>query len=81
MSLGRVQVAVLRLHAASTGHVTRAAYSCARGVYVRHGTKHVRVATKRRPSENSVTAKFAELTLGLQIDAQPQPLFTGMRGR
>jgi hypothetical protein len=32
-------------------------------------------------SENAVTAKFAELTLGLQVDAQPQPLFTGMRGR
>src|SRR5215203_5589957 len=48
------QVAVLRLHAASTSHVTDAAYSCLRGVYVRYGTKNART------SENSVTAKFAE---------------------
>jgi hypothetical protein len=32
-------VAVLRLHAASTGHVTKASYSYVRGVYVRWGTK------------------------------------------
>jgi hypothetical protein len=36
------QVAVLRLHAATTGHVTMAAYSCLRGVYVRQGTKCLR---------------------------------------
>jgi hypothetical protein len=53
-------VAVLRLHAASTGHVTKAAYSYVRGMYVRQGTKHVRAPKKRRTSENSVTAKFAE---------------------
>jgi len=29
-------------------------------VYVRHGTKRVRVPRKRRTSENSVMAKFAE---------------------
>src|SRR5215212_10350200 len=44
------QVAVLRLHAASAGHVTKAAYSCLRGVYVRQGTKHGRVPRKRRTS-------------------------------
>src|SRR5215212_1689738 len=33
------QVAVLRLHAPSAGHTTRVAYSCVKGVYVRHGTK------------------------------------------
>src|SRR5919107_318103 len=32
------RVAVLRLHAACAGHVTKAAYSCLRGVYVLHGT-------------------------------------------
>src|ERR671910_31800 len=48
------QVAVLRLHAASTSHVTDAAYSCLRGAYVRYGTKSART------SENSVWAKFAE---------------------
>jgi hypothetical protein len=31
-----------------------------RGVYVRQGTKHVRAARKRRISENSVKANFAE---------------------
>jgi hypothetical protein len=33
------QVAVLRLHTASAGHVTNAAYSCVRGVYVLQNTK------------------------------------------
>jgi hypothetical protein len=32
-------VAVLRLHAASASHVTKAAYSCMREDYVRWGTK------------------------------------------
>jgi hypothetical protein len=32
-------VAVLRLHAASAGRATKAAYSCLRGMYVRYGTK------------------------------------------
>src|SRR5215217_9632359 len=31
-------------------HVTEAAYSCVRGVYVRHGTKHLRAPRKRRTS-------------------------------
>src|ERR687898_3361447 len=53
-----VQVAVLRLHAASVGHVTKPAYSCVRGVYVRQGTKHVRAPRKPRTSENPVMAKF-----------------------
>src|SRR5215211_1537557 len=43
------QVAVLCLHAASAGHVTKSAYSCVRRMYVRHGTKHVR-APKKRPT-------------------------------
>src|SRR5215210_9448914 len=38
-SLEGGQVAVLRLHAASTGHVTKAAYSYVRAVYVLQGTK------------------------------------------
>jgi hypothetical protein len=50
-SRGR-QVAVLRLHAASTGHVTKAAYSCLRGVYVRHVTKCARTPRNGRISEN-----------------------------
>jgi hypothetical protein len=33
------QVAVLRLHAASAGHVTKASYSCLRVVYVLQSTK------------------------------------------
>src|SRR5215203_2469378 len=33
------QVAVLHLHAASAGHVTKAAYSCLRRVYVLQSTK------------------------------------------
>jgi hypothetical protein len=32
-------VAVLRLHTASASHVTKAAYSYLRAVYVRYGTK------------------------------------------
>jgi hypothetical protein len=32
-------VAVLRLHTASASHVTKAAYSCLRVVYVRQSTK------------------------------------------
>jgi hypothetical protein len=54
------QVAVLRPHVASAGHVTRAAYSCFRGMYVRKGTNYVRAPRKRRASENAVKAKFAE---------------------
>jgi hypothetical protein len=46
-SLEGGQVAVLRLHAATTGHVTKAPYSFLRGVYVRQGTKHVRARRKR----------------------------------
>ena len=34
------QVAVLRLHAAPVGHVTKVAYSRMEGMYVRYGTKH-----------------------------------------
>ena len=30
-----------------------------RGVYVRYGTKHVRVPRKRRTSQNAVMAKFS----------------------
>src|SRR5215208_3943928 len=40
-------------HAASTGHVTKPAYSCVRGMYVRCVTKVVRVPRKLRTSENS----------------------------
>src|SRR5215207_5939219 len=58
-SLEGGQVAVLRLHAASTGHVTKPAYSCVRGMYVRCGTKVVRVPRKRRTSENAQNANFA----------------------
>src|ERR671921_2907145 len=59
--LGGGQVAVLRLHAVSAGRVTKAAYSCLSGMYVRHGTKYERAPRKFRTSENSVKAKFAEL--------------------
>src|SRR5215211_3482748 len=48
-SLEGGQVAVLRLHAASTGHVTKPAYSCVRGMYVRCGTKG-RQSTKEAPN-------------------------------
>jgi hypothetical protein len=41
-------------------HVTRAAYSCVRGMYVRKGTKYVRAPRKRRTSEKPQKAKFAE---------------------
>src|SRR5215212_9686893 len=59
-SLEGGQVAVLRLHAASTGHVTKPAYSCVRGMYVRCGTKHVRVPRKLRTSENSYSTHSGE---------------------
>jgi hypothetical protein len=55
-------VAVLHLHAASAGHATKAAYSCVKGVYVRHGTKQVRIPRTSQTSENCVRAKFAEFT-------------------
>src|SRR5829696_135909 len=45
-SLEGGQVAVLRLHAASTGHVTKAAYSCVRGMYVRCDTKCRKLRTQ-----------------------------------
>jgi hypothetical protein len=45
------QVAVLRLHAASAGHATKAAYSCGRQVYVPQGTKYERPPRKRRTSD------------------------------
>jgi hypothetical protein len=45
---------------ASSCHVTRAAYSYERGVYVRWGTKHVRVPRKSRTSENPLKANFRE---------------------
>jgi hypothetical protein len=35
---------------ASTGHVTKAAYSCVREDYVRHGTNLVKAPKKRRTS-------------------------------
>src|SRR5215217_2606620 len=62
------QVAVLRSHVASAGHVMNAAYSCLRRVYVRQGTKHVRpqvsAELRRTPcmrtSQNPQKAKFAE---------------------
>src|SRR5215212_6006425 len=41
-------------------YVTKAAYSCLRGVYVRHGTKYYRAPRKHRTSENPQKAKFAE---------------------
>jgi hypothetical protein len=51
------QVAVLRLHAASTGHVTTGAYSCMREMYRLQSTKEA-------PNfGESVTAKFAEFEL------------------
>src|SRR5215218_3673363 len=56
------QVAVLCLHVASAGHVTKKSYSCVRRMYVRHGTKHVRAPKKRRTPENSVKASFGEST-------------------
>src|SRR5215213_8287882 len=54
------QVAVLRLHAASASHVTKVAYSCLRGMYVRYSTKHVRAPKKRRTSQNSPSTHSAE---------------------
>src|SRR5215203_6221446 len=49
MALEGGQVAVLRLHAASASHVTKASYSRLRGVYVRYGTK-VRLFIKEAPN-------------------------------
>jgi hypothetical protein len=66
--LGGGQVAVLRLHAASVGHATNAAYSCVRGMYVRQGTKQVRAPRKPRASENSVNANFHEKALFVKVD-------------
>src|SRR5215217_1482720 len=59
-SLEGGQVAVLRLHTASTGHVTKPAYSCVRGMYVRCGTKVVRAPRKLRTSENSYSTHSGE---------------------
>src|SRR5215213_4688968 len=51
--LGRGQLPVLRLHAASAGYVTKAPYSCLRRVYVLHGTKFSTSPRKCRTSENT----------------------------
>src|SRR5215212_9657271 len=41
-------------------YVTKASYSCLRGVYVRHGTEYARTQWKRlRTSQNAQKAKFA----------------------
>src|SRR5215208_7535918 len=71
-SLEGGQVAVLRLHAASTGHVTKPAYSCVRGMYVRWGTKVVRVPRKLRTSENYYSTHFGEYRLPNQGKAPPE---------
>src|SRR5215217_5161824 len=39
-------------------YVTKAAYSCLRGVYVRHGTKYYRAPRKHRTSENPHSLKL-----------------------
>src|SRR5215217_6828136 len=51
------QVAILRLHAASTGHVTSAAYSCVRGGRITQLQYFLQLSL--RTSENSVKAKFS----------------------
>src|SRR5215208_4795936 len=48
--LGGGQVAVLRLHVASAGHATKAAYSWLRGLYVPRSTKCSTAPRKRRTS-------------------------------
>src|SRR5215213_8649156 len=40
-------------------YVTKAAYSCLRGVYVRHGTKYDRAPRNLRTSQNAQNANFA----------------------
>src|SRR5215217_4631478 len=54
------RVAVLRLHAACAGHVTKAPYSCLRRVYVLHGTKFPTSPRKRRTSENTSSRQLGE---------------------
>src|SRR5215212_6340028 len=62
VAMARVLFSVGRGSSApSSCRSTRAAYSCVRRVYVRHGTKHVGAPRKSRTSENAVNAKFAEL--------------------
>src|SRR5215212_6395057 len=41
-------------------YVTKAAYSCLRAVYVRHGTKYDRAPRKRRTSQNFYSTHFGE---------------------
>src|SRR5215208_8234160 len=53
-----VQVAVLRLHVASSYHVMNAAYSCKRGGRITQLQYLLQLSL--RTSENSVPAKFAE---------------------
>src|SRR5215208_5932313 len=79
-SLEGGQVAVLRLHAASTGHVTKPAYSCVRGMYVRCGTKVVRVPRKRRTSENPQNANFVEFYKG-EVRRIPIPRTSVNKGK
>src|SRR5215212_11023217 len=53
------QVAVLRPHAASAGHVTKAAYSCVREGYVLQRSMCSRAPRKRRTSQNPQKANLA----------------------
>jgi hypothetical protein len=60
-SLEGGQVAVLRLHAASTGHVTSAPYSCERGERITQLQYFLQLSW--RTSENPQNANFYEKAL------------------
>src|SRR5215216_6188817 len=76
-SLEGGQVAVLRLHAASTGHVTKPAYSCVRGMYVRCGTKVVRVPRKLQSLTNTSTSATTVALLECPSDQVEQVPYCG----
>src|SRR5215204_6152499 len=88
-SLEGGQVAVLRLHAASAGHVTKPAYSCVRGMYVRCGTKVVRVPRKLRTSEKTYSTQYgaycrqqqAHVQEGGSMPTRDKRLLTDLRCR
>src|SRR5215208_380809 len=56
-------VAVLRPHAASAGHVTSAAYSCLREVYIRQDTKCARGPSYLRNFRERYTGELRRINL------------------
>jgi hypothetical protein len=73
-------VAVLRLHMASTGHITNAAYSCMRKGYVLQSTKEALIFREPRngevrrinPLRTRVNVKLRGRSIEAELDARPR---------